>query len=765
MYFLCWAALMCTVLYSPLQSSAQPFQHGLHFAGLATSWDEGLPLGNGMLGVLIWQKNENLHFSLDRADLWDRRPMKGLHRKEFSYQWVIAHVKANDYGIVQRYFDEPYDREPAPTKIPGAALEFNTKNWGVVLSAELLVDSAVCQVRWKNGTRLQSFVHARAPVGMFRFDGLVDSLVPILIAPAYQGPLSGAKSNALLGDDLSRLGYSRGKIIKGKNSIRYIQSGWGGFSYEVIVAWRKVSPGVVEGVWRISTKMPGGKPISSGLASINKYLDLSFQGAREAHQGWWKDFWSKSAIQVPDSAIENQWYLEMYKLGASSRLGAPPISLQAVWTADNGRIPPWKGDYHHDLNTELSYWPAYSSNHLDAAIPFLDHLEQNRSRYEAYTRRYFGKPGLDVPGVTTIDGTEMGGWIQYSLSPTVSAWLSQHFYLQWRYSLDSTFLRKRAYPWIRGVAQFLENITYLDKSGCRKLPISSSPEINDNDVKAWFFENTNYDLALMKFNLHIASELAGQLGYQKDAAHWKKLELQFCDFALSANKALRFAPSLGYNQSHRHFSNAIAIHPLGLIKYEDGPESQAIIKNTLQLLDSIGPSYWCGYSYSWLANLKARAKDGEGAALALGIFVKAFCLQNSFHANGDQTKSGYSSFTYRPFTLEGNFAFAAGLQEMLLQSYSGTIEIMPAVPRSWKNISFKQLRAEGAYLVDAIKLNGQVDEIKITSEQGGMTKLDLPFKTWFIAKAAGITLEETGKGKVLLTCKKGGVIVIMNGYE
>ena len=59
-----------------------------------------------------------------------------------------------------------------------------------------------------------------------------------------------------------------------------------------------------------------------------------------------------------------QWYLEMYKLGAATGNGAPPISLQAVWTADNGKLPPWKGDFHHDLNTQLSYWPAYSSNHM-----------------------------------------------------------------------------------------------------------------------------------------------------------------------------------------------------------------------------------------------------------------------------------------------------------------------------------------------------------------------------------------------------------------
>lgn len=224
-----------------------------------------------------------------------------------------------------------------------------------------------------------------------------------------------------------------------------------------------------------------------------------------------------------------------------------------------------------------------------------------------------------------------------------------------------------------------------------------------------------------------------------------------------------FAPSQAYQQSHRHFSHVMAIHPLGLIKWEDGERSRSIIKNSIHLLDSIGPAYWVGYSYSWLANIKARAKDGEGAAKALDIFAKAFCSVNSFHLNGDQTRSGYSKFQYRPFTLEGNFAFASGLQEMLLQSYAGFIELMPAVPAAWKDVAFENLRAEGAFLVTARKSDGQMKEVKIVSEKGGIAKLRLPFKAWVIASKKGVELKNTEDGFVTLTCKPGGSIVLKNG--
>ena len=136
---------------------------------------------------------------------------------------------------------------------------------------------------------------------------------------------------------------------------------------------------------------------------------------------------------------------------------------------------------------------------------------------------------------------------------------------------------------------------------------------------------------------------------------------------------------------------------------------------------------WCGYSYSWLGNMKARAFDGKGAAEALRIFAEDFCLPNSFHANGDQSGTGKSKFTYRPFTLEGNFAFAAGIQEMLIQSHTGIVHIFPAVPREWKDISFFKLRTEGAFLISSIMKNGETKEIEILSEKGGLLKLYNPF--------------------------------------
>lgn len=738
-------ALLAAILASAAACASRPEQestpdphHDLVFDKLASTWDEGIPLGNGMIGALVWKKGDSLRLSLDRADLWDLRPVKGFAGPEFRFAWVVDHVLKNDYEPVHRMGDVSYDRDPAPTKIPAAALEFDISALGEVASVRLSLADAVCRVRWENGARLTAFVSATEPVGWFRFEGLPAGVKPRLVPPAYVAtvPASDARRNSLEPGSLARLGYPRPELQTGDASIRYHQKGWGGMSYEVAVRWEASRDGLLSGAWSVSSSYPEtgagslpwtrvSPPASDSCArAFERTLDRDL----ESHSAWWRDFWLKSRVNLPDPVLGRQWDLETYKFGAASRRGAPPITLQAVWTADDGHLPPWKGDFHNDLNTQLSYWPCYSGNHLDEGLAFLDWLWAIKPRCEEYTKRYFGVDGLNVPGVAALDGAPLGGWIQYSLGPTVSAWLAQHFWLHWRYSGDRDFLADRAYPYVKAAAEFLDHLARRGPDGKRQLPLSSSPEINDNRIDAWFRATTNFDLALIRGLYGAAASMAQELGLAEEAGRWRVILGEWPDLALAEDDGrLLVAPGYPLRESHRHFSHLMAIHPLGLVDPSGGEAALRTIRGALAELDRLGPDWWCGYSYSWLGNLAARAGDGDKAAQALRTFAECFCLPNSFHANGDQTKSGKSKMTYRPFTLEGNFAFAAGVQEMLLQSHSGVVRVFPAVPAAWRDVSFGTLRAEGAFLVSAVKKGGKVVEVRIFSEKGGTVRLENPF--------------------------------------
>ena len=160
-------------------------------------------------------------------------------------------------------------------------------------------------------------------------------------------------------------------------------------------------------------------------------------------------------MTVPDLDIQRHYDLVQYFYGAASRRHAPPIPLQGVWTADSGKLPPWKGDYHHDLNTQLTYWAYLASGHFDQGLSFLDFLWSLKPVHEQFAQTFYGTTGLIIPGVMALDGKPMGGWAQYSFSPTNGGWVAPAFYEHWRYTMDPKFLQERAFPYCLAAAEAL----------------------------------------------------------------------------------------------------------------------------------------------------------------------------------------------------------------------------------------------------------------------------------------------------------------------
>lgn len=691
-----------------------PASQNLKLTAPIRSWDEALPLGNGLLGGLLWGEGNLIRLSLDRGDLWDERPAA-----EPGWWKQRTWKTGGDW-------DAPYGGA-TPTKLPAGRLEITLDPSQKVKAFELNLATAEGFAHFVDGRKLEVFYSAVAPVALLRVPGPQPKTLTLL--PAGAKPEAG-QAGPSSGGAVARLGYPPATYGKEGRAQWYVQEAANGSKYCACLETRRVGD---ETLIALTVTANSEAPDLLALARQRcaAALQKGYAALLQPHLTWWEQFWGQSAVTLPEPEIQNYYVLCRYYYGAASRRGAPPMPLQGVWTADNGGLPPWKGDYHNDLNTQMTYIGYQVAGNFDEGACYLDFLTKLTPVFTEFAHDFYGTPGLSSPGVMSLAGQPLGGWGQYSLSPTMTSWNAHLFYLHWRYTMDNRFLRDQAYPWCQAAGECLRALLKPDAQGVLKLPRSSSPEIFDNSDRAWLIPNSNYDLACLKMQFLALVEMADALGKLPQAKQWRDLASALGDFHVDDHGILLLDAKTPLPGSHRHFSNIMGMFPFNLITGEGGEKDTQRIRASLAQWDAFGTGAWCGYSFAWMSCLRARTGDPEAALRNLDIFVKAFILRNGFHVNGDQTGSGFSGFTYRPFTLEGNFAALQAVHEMLLQSWSPTpgqrdtevIRIFPATPWRWHTAAFADLRTEGGHRVSANRENNATTSFHIVAGQDGALRI------------------------------------------
>ena len=711
------SAMQTDLISSPTPLPAPDLN--LKLAAPITSWDEAIPLGNGTMGVLMWGEGNTLRLSLDRGDLWDERPSKNFTAVKDRFTWAAMQrmVKENQMDEFDEVFDSNYDMKSSPTKLPAGRVEITLDASQQLEAFELQLGTAEGVARCSGGHEIRAFVdaaHIAAPVSLVRIAG-----------PAVAGV------RMLSPESVKLLGYPPPQFHEAEGLRCFEQVAADGFSYAVCAGWQRIGEETMFAI-TVATSGEGKCPREVAETRVKAALQQGYDQIFADHSKWWLEFWNRSTVSIPEPAIMRHYLLVRYFLGAASRRGAPPIPLQGVWSADAGTLPPWKGDYHNDLNTQMTYMSYQAAGHFDEGASFLDLLWNQLPVYRKFARDFYDAPGAAVPGVMSLAGQPLGGWGQYSMSPTMGAWNAHLFYLHWRYTGDDQFLRDRAYPWSSEIGQCLRSLLKPDTSGALVLPLSSSPEIFNNSRRAFLTPNSNYDIASLRTLFLALAEMADTLGKTEEAAEWATLADRIGPWHTRADGTLKLSVDEDLPGSHRHLSNLIGIHPFNLLTVDGGESERRTIAASLADWDRAGTKSWNGYSFSWMAALRARTGSPEEAVRMLEIFVKAFILRNGFHANGDQTKSGLSDDISRPFTLEGNFLAMHAVQEMLLQSWSPTlgkhdteiIRLFPATPWRWHNASFADLRAEGGHRVSARRENNVTTWFRITAGRNGLLQLN-----------------------------------------
>lgn len=722
-------------------------KYKLTFDKNISRWDEGIPLGNGRMGGLIWGDGKELYVSLDRVDIWDRTTPFGIERPEFTYQTLVALAKEKNTAKIREIFDAPYDY-PVPTKLPVGriVLSFGQQ---IKTKSELCMEDAQAKMQVESGGRalvVHAFFSAAENIGVMSINEREEEKETKSGASvrrknntfpevSLKPPGFGAEKNAvpyrlhkeISKGDLSELNYEPAVpgervISRGRKLLFFSQKAEGNFSYGVVLGIRKEGKQTLL-YFRVAASTDARDWLSAACREVEAYMEQEPEVLFAAHRQWWERYWSKSSLTLPDKQFELQWYLTNYLFASCSREGGYPMPLQGVWTAAEDKLPPWKGDYHNDLNTQMSYYHYLKANHLEEGRCFIDFLWNCREAGRVFAAHFYGTRGQCLPAVMTIDAKPLGGWPMYSLSPTNQIWLCHAFAEYFRYTGDKAFLSGRAYPYLKETAECIADLLTEGEDGKLYLPISSSPEIHDDTAEAFVKPNSNYDLALMHFLFETLAEYADLLG-NGEAPGWRKIRAALPELSVSEGHVLMISPEEILAESHRHFSNAMAIHPLRLIPYS-GDENRRIIDATIADFERLGTSQWVGFSFCWMAELYAVQKNGEKAWKMLSIFWNYFCSPNGFHLNGDYKKGGYSDFTYRPFTLEANMCAADALQEMLLFMKNHTIEPFPAIPAAWEkgHVSFERLRGENGILISAKLADGRLKSLNIEADREDVFKI------------------------------------------
>lgn len=698
-------------------------------------WDEAIPLGNGLTGGLLWGEDNEIRLSLDRGDLWDNRPHPGFTAPGFTYDVVRTMANSGQNDLLNKQFARAND---FPTKLPGCRLVLTLPEQNKARSFNLDMIRGLGSVDFGE-SKIECFFSAVEPVALMKIPG-------------------GLKEFRLVANQaVTKLGNQPARIESDENGTWLVQDAMLGFRYVFNVQIRKLKDYTLLAI-STATNNDGEDPLKLAKEQTNKALDYGYNRLFAAHEKWWSNFWSKSSVTIPDQIIQNHYNLVQYFYGAASRKGAPPIPLQGVWTADAGTLPPWHGDYHHDLNTQLTYWPYLTSNRLEEGEPFLDFMWKLKPVHEEFARNFYGTSGFVVPGVMALDGKPMGAWYQYTLAPTNGAWVAQSFYWHWRYTMDPQFLKEKAYPYCSGIAEALVGLMKPDKNGKLKLPLSSSPEIHDNTQQAWLTPNSNFDLSLIRWIFEANAEMAKALNMEKETIRWQNLLAKMDKLPVKGDSGpLLVSPDEPLKESHRHFSHLMSIHPLGFLTIEGTDRDRKIINASLEQIDSLGTKLWCGYSFSWMACMQARVGKPEKALENLNNYMDC-TSRNGFHQNGVQTRKDLPAYKMRAFTLEGNFAASQAVNEMLLQSWGGRIRIFPAVPDQWADASFHRLRTEGGFVVDAERRGGQTVQVKITATVDQPLRLKNPFGKQNYEST--IDLEKNEAGDLTCFLKKGQTLLL-----
>jgi len=408
---------------------------------------------------------------------------------------------------------------------------------------------------------------------------------------------------------------------------------------------------------------------------------------------------------VKDLGFETLYYqYGRYLLIASSRPGNLPANLQGIW--HNNVDGPWRVDYHNNINLQMNYWPALSTNLAECAEPLTDFIRLLEKPGERTAKAYWGARGwaagisANIFGFTApLEGADMS----WNYNPMAASWLATHLWEYYDYTRDVDFLRNTAYPLMKGCALFCEDFLWRKPDGTLTAAPSTSPEHGPVD------EGTTFTHAVIREILLDCIDAAKVLGTDADKVkQWETILRELAPYRIGRyGQLMEWSKDIDVpKDQHRHVNHLFGLHPGRTISPRTTPD---LAKASRVVLEHRGDGA-TGWSMGWKLNQWARLHDGNHSYVLFANLLKNGTADNLWDI-------------HPPFQIDGNFGGVAGVTEMLLQSHAGFIDLLPSLPDAWPTGQISGLRARGNFGIDLSWEKGMLKEACIQSNGGGICQV------------------------------------------
>ncbi len=416
-----------------------------------------------------------------------------------------------------------------------------------------------------------------------------------------------------------------------------------------------------------------------------------------------------------------------YLLISCSRPGTLPATLQGLWNKD--MLPPWDCKYTININTEMNYWIAENGNLSECHLPLFDHLKRMLPNGRETARKMYGCRGFvahhntDLWGDTAVQDL----WVPGSYWVMGAAWLCTHLWTHYEYTGDREFLREY-YPVMREAALFFLDFM-IEHEGYLKTCPSVSPEntyILPSGVRGACGMGVTMDNQILRDLFTQCIKAAGLLGIEDElTAQFDEARSRLVPTQIgSRGQILEWDKE--YEEAepgHRHISHLYGLHPSDQITVDGTPKLAEAARITLEERLSHGGGH-TGWSRAWIINHYAKLWDGEKAYENLLALYQRSTLPNLFD-------------NHPPFQIDGNFGGAAGIAEMLVQSTSKRVVLLPAIPKAFVSGRADGLCVRGGAEVDLVWRDGDLEEFTVRAKAEFNTRFVYREKEMEICLPAG----------------------------